>query len=186
MPRKKRIWFPQAMYHITTRGNRKSAIFLDKGDRLMYMDLLEDARARYPFHLLSYCLMTNHVHLQLQTLNDPIDKIMYLLNSKYAKYFNKKHDYVGHVFQGRYGAELIDSKQYELDVSKYIHLNPHEAKMVKKPEHYPYSSYRAYISLEKNNHVQLERILSYFPKPQAYHYKQFVEQPDVLPDFPLI
>lgn len=101
-----------------------------------------------------------------------------MLNSRYAIYFNRRHRLVGHVFQGRYRAELIDSREYELEVSKYIHLNPYAAKMVKKAEHYPYSSYRAYIFHEANEHVQTERILSYFPEPQSFHYKQFVESED--------
>ncbi|WP_096203280.1 transposase [Bacillus sp. FJAT-45350] len=184
MVRKSRVWFPHAMYHITNRGNRRTALFLDKDDRLSYLDILEETRNRFPFYLHTYCLMTNHIHLQLQTIHDPIHLIMKQLNTNYAKYFNKKHHYVGHVFQGRYGAELIDSREYELEASKYIHLNPYEAKMVVKPENYPWSSYRAYIFREANFHVQTERILSYFPHPQSFHYQQYVEHDDTLPEPP--
>lgn len=100
-----------------------------------------------------------------------------MLNSRYAMYFNKRHHLVGHVFQGRYGAELIDSAQYLLEVSRYIHLNPFEANMVKKPEDYLWSSYNAYITAAENPHTNTAKILSYFPEPQKEHYRRFVERP---------
>jgi putative transposase len=184
MARKHRICFPNAMYHITNRGVRKMIIFYDDDDYVKYLEFLEETRERHPFLLHSYCLMTNHVHLQLQTIKDPISLIMQHLNTKYAKYFNKRHDLVGHVFQGRYGAELVDSIQYELDVSKYIHLNPVEAHMVNKPEDYPWSSYRAYILSENNPHVYTQRILSHFPAPHSYYYQKFTEQQDNIGDPP--
>lgn len=180
MPRKKRISFPNAMYHITNRGVRKLTIFYDEEDYLKYLEFLEETRERFPFLLHAYCLMTNHVHLLIQTNKDPIWAIMKNLNTKYAKYFNKRHDLVGHLFQGRYGAELINSLQYELDVSKYIHLNPVEAHMVEKAEDYRWSSYRAYVFGEKNPHVYTEKILSHFPQPSSYYYFKFTEQQDHL------
>ncbi len=186
MPRKMRTWFPNAMYHITNRGVRKMTIFYDEDDYLKYLHLLEETRERYPFHIHSYCLMTNHVHLLIQTINDPISIIMKHLNTNYAKYFNKKHDFTGHVFQGRYGAELIDSVEYELDVSKYIHLNPVRAHMVKKAEEYRWTSYRAFIFNEKNPHVHTARILAYFQQPAPYHYQQFTERQERTPEPPEI
>lgn len=176
MGRKRRVWFPNAMYHITNRGNRKMAIFYDECDYLKYLELLEETRKRYPFILHSYCLMTNHIHLQLQTQQYSISITMKYLNTLYAKYFNQRHDLVGHLFQGRYGAELINSTAYERDVSKYIHLNPVEAYMVKKAEDYRWSSYRAYIYHEYNPHVDTKKLLSYFPEPSSYHYQKFTEQ----------
>jgi hypothetical protein len=101
--------------------------------------------------------------------------MMKMLNSRYAMYFNKRHRLVGHVFQGRYGAELIDSSDYLLDVSRYIHLNPVEAKMVKSPRDYRWSSYSAYISDYANPHVTTIKILSHFPEPQKENYRKFVE-----------
>lgn len=184
MPRKPRIWFPNAMYHITTRGVRKMTIFYDQADYFKYLQILEETRDQLPFILHSYCLMTNHVHLQLQTINDPIHKIMKQINTHYAIYFNKRHDLFGHVFQGRYGAELINSLDYELDVSKYIHLNPLEAHMVNKAEDYPWSSYRAYIFGEKNPHVDTKRILAHFPPPSQFHYQKFTEEKDQTPEPP--
>lgn len=175
MGRCHRICFPNAMFHVTNRGVRRMSIFFDDADRYKYLQILEETRERFPFLLHSYCLMDNHIHLQLQILNDSISIIMKHLNLNYVKYFNRRHDLVGHIFQGRYGAELIDSVEYELDVSKYIHLNPVAAGMVKNAADYQWSSYRSYLSLEENPHVYTEKILSHFPKPSSYLYQMFTE-----------
>ncbi|MDR4949883.1 transposase [Neobacillus cucumis] len=177
MSRKHRVWFPGAKYHITSRGNRRSSIFYDDYDREAYLQLLEEARRYFPFYLHTYCLMTNHIHLQIETIHHHPKDMMKMLNSRYAMYFNKRHHLVGHVFQGRYGAELIDSKDYLLDVSRYIHLNPVEANMVKSPSDYRWSSYAAYVSISNlvNPHITTTKILSHFPEPQKEHYRKFVE-----------
>lgn len=174
MARKRRAWFPGAKYHITSRGIRKSPLFYDDTDRLHYLNLMAETQIRYPHILHTYCLMTNHIHLQLETIDIPPGKIMHHLHNKYAKYFNKRYDYIGHVFEGRYEAKWIDSAAYELDLSKYIHLNPLEAKMVDQLEDYPWSSCRAYILNEKNSLVTTKQILSYFPTPQSSEYKKFL------------
>ncbi|MED4227920.1 transposase [Neobacillus cucumis] len=175
MSRKHRVWFPGAKYHITSRGNRRSSIFYDDFDREAYFQFLEEARCYFPFYLHTYCLMTNHIHLQIETIHHHPKDMMKMLNSRYAMYFNKRHNLVGHVFQGRYGAELIDSKDYLLDVSRYIHLNPVEANMVKSPSDYRWSSYAAYISDYVNPHITTTKILSHFREPQKEHYRKFVE-----------
>ena len=128
--------------------------------------------------------MTNHIHLQLETTNTSPSIIMSNLNTKYAKYFNKKYDYSGHVFDKRYNAGLIDSAPYELDVSKYIHLNPLKAGLVDKLEDYPWSSYRAYVYGEENPLIDRTQIFSYFSEPQAKKYDQFVKAADCMPTVP--
>ena len=119
--------------------------------------------------------MTNHIHLQIETIQHHPKEMMKMLNSRYAMYFNKRHHLVGHVFQGRYGSELIETADYFLEVSRYIHLNPIEANMVKYPEEYPWSSYLAYISDHANPHITTTKILSHFPEPQNESYRKFVE-----------
>lgn len=175
LTRKHRVWFPGAMYHITSRGNRRTNIFFDDEDHFAYLELLEEARSYWPFILHSYCLMTNHTHLQVETIEHHPMEFMKFLNSRYAMYFNKRYDLAGHVFQGRYGAEMIDSAKYFLEVSRYIHLNPVEAKMVKSPELYPWSSYSAYVTNSLNPHITTEKTLSLFPEPQKESYRKFVE-----------
>ncbi|MEH6907546.1 transposase [Neobacillus drentensis] len=175
MSRKHRVWFPGAKYHITNRGNRRSSIFYDDFDYEAYLQLLEEACRYFPFHLHAYCLMTNHIHLQIETIHHHPKDMMKMLNSRYAMYFNKRHRLVGHVFQGRYGAELIDSSDYLLDASRYIHLNPVDANMVKSPEDYKWSSYTAYVTDSVNPHITTTKILSHFPEPKKENYRKFVE-----------
>ena len=174
LARKRREWFLGAKYHITSRGIRRSALFHDDADREHYLDLLAETKRRHPFFLHTYCLMTNHIHLQLETITTPTGVIMQHLHNKYAKYFNKRYEFTGHVFENRYDAQWIDSAAYELDVSKYIHLNPLEANMVTKLEDYRWSSYRSYILQEKNPLITTEQILSYFPAPQREEYEKYV------------
>jgi putative transposase len=180
MSRKHRVWYPGATYHITARGNRRTALFEDQNDYLTYLSILEDVRSQYPFILHSYCLMTNHIHLQLETTSHHIQLIMKEMHSRYAIYFNRRHDYIGHLFQGRYGAKLIDSVAYFLDASRYIHLNPVEANIVQFPHDYRWSSYPAYITSTRNPHVFTSKILSYFPEPKQIYYQYFVERQDPL------
>jgi putative transposase len=175
LSRKHRVWFPGARFHITSRGNRRSAIFYDDFDREAYLQFLEEARCYFPFYLHSYCLMTNHIHLQIETIQHHPKDMMKMLNSRYAMYFNKRHRLVGHVFQGRYGSELIDSSDYLLEVNRYIHLNPVEAKMVKSPEDYRWSSYTNYISESMNPLISTTKVLSHFPEPQKENYRNFDE-----------
>ena len=176
MSRKLRAWFRGAVYHITARGNRRAKIFVDQKDYLMYLYFLEEVRKLFPFVLHSYCLMTNHLHLQIETQEHHIQDIMKKLHTDYAIYFNKRHELDGHVFQGRYGSRLILSIKYFLDVSRYIHLNPLEANIVKKPEDYRWSSYSSYLNLSKNPHIVTTKTLSYIYESSFKTYKQFVEE----------
>jgi len=96
MVRKNRVWFPGATYHITSRGNRRGDMFCDIQDRLSYMTFMKEALDIYNGKLHCYCLMTNHVHLLIETEDINVSDIMMRLNLKYAKYFNKKYEYTGH------------------------------------------------------------------------------------------
>lgn len=176
MTRKRRIWYPGATYHITARGNRRINIFVNNQDYPMYLGILEDVRSMYPFVLHSYCLMTNHLHLQIETISHHIKDIMKELHSRYAIYLNHRLKVDGHVFQGRYGAELIETNAYFLEVSRYIHRNPLEAKMVKNLFEYPWSSYSSYINLTNNPHVDRTKTYSFFIEPVHKRYQTFVEK----------
>ena len=176
MPRRHRVWYIGAIYHITARGNRRSPIFQSREDYICYLGILMDVRSTYPFILHSYCLMTNHIHLQIETIDHHISLIMKEIQSRYAVYFNKKYGYVGHVFQGRYGSKLINSLRYFLDASRYIHRNPLEADMISELSSYEWSSYPAYLNLLENPYVDLEKTLSYIPEPKIEQYRLFVEK----------
>ncbi|WP_342433073.1 transposase [Neobacillus sp. FSL H8-0543] len=179
MGRKHRAWFPGAKYHITSRGNNRSPLFYDDEDRIQYLRFLKETMNRYPFSLQSFCLMSNHTHLQLETSETSPSKIMSNLNTKFAKYFNKKYNQTGHVFEKRYGDELLDSLDYEFDVSKYIHLNPLKAGLVDRLEDYPWSSYHAYVNGEVHEFIDTKHLLSYFPDPPSTKYEAYVKSSHV-------
>lgn len=174
LARKKRIWFPGAKYHLTGRGIRRMPLFHDEEDRLEYLRLLKYTKAKMPFHLQSYCLMTNHVHLQVETLDYPPGDIIKYLHSNYAKYFNKKYEFGGHLFESRYGSVLLDSKAQELDTHRYIHLNPLRAAIVKDLNDYEWSSYRAYVGITQDAFTEREQILSSFSEPKLYNYLAYL------------
>ncbi|PPA70376.1 transposase [Jeotgalibacillus proteolyticus] len=148
MVRKRRAFLPGYFYHIVCRGNRKEPLFLQDSDFRVFFYILNQIHEKYPFEIASYCLMTNHYHLQLRPL-DPqlsISKIMSLLNKRYASYYNNRYGLTGHVFEKRFFAQLIEPKIGMLEVSYYIHLNPVTAGIVKKCKSYPWSSSHLYYN----------------------------------------
>lgn len=175
MPRKPRVWYPGAIYHIMCRGNHRHVIFRDDEDRQVYLTKLLEAKEMHKYNLLSYCLMTNHVHLQIETSHVAIGEIMKRINMMYVIYFNKKYNFVGHLFQGRYRSELIETDAYNLEISKYIHLNPVKANMVQFPLEYAWSSYQDYLGERKDKLVSTEKILSYFKGNDPLQYQKYVE-----------
>lgn len=146
MARPLRIEYEGALYHVTARGNERGKIFYTKTDYRKFKEYLTDAQIKYGFVIHCYILMTTHYHILIETPNKNLSKIMHHLNSSYTTYINIKRKRSGHLFQGRYKAILVDKDSYLLELSRYMHLNPVRAKMVERPEEYPYSSYSAYIS----------------------------------------
>jgi hypothetical protein len=118
--------------------------------------------------------MTNHVHLQIETIDHTLSEIIKLAHTKYASYFNRVYNLDGHVFQGRYGSQLILDDHYFLEVSRYIHRNPLEAKMVDAPQDYPWSSYSLYINGADDSFISKTKTLSHFSNLSAY--RNFVEK----------
>ena len=144
MARPLRIEFPHALYHVTSRGDRKEPIFLDDADRVGFLALLDEACERFDAVVLAYCLMGNHYHLVLTTRGANLSQLMRQLNGVYTQRFNRRHGKVGHVFQGRFKAILVDRDDYLLAVCRYVDLNPVRASMVRAPGDWPWSSYRAH------------------------------------------
>jgi putative transposase len=174
MPRQPRKWIPGATYHIMMRGNRKALIFHEPKDYRNFLNILSRSSKKNPFLLHSYCLMNNHIHLLLETIAVPPTAIFQQVNTCYAMYYNKKYDAVGHLFQGRFKAKHVDTPSYLLGVSKYIHLNPVEANLVRQPELYPWSSYPAYLLKQQNPLVHTGKILSFFPECPQSQYNEFI------------
>lgn len=178
MARKKRIWESDYFYHIVCRGNRRDALFNDDRDFKTFLHILHQINQKTPFELTSYCLMTNHFHLQMRSKEQPISNVMSLINKRYADYYNTKNRVTGHVFEKRFYDKFIGTKHGMLEVSRYIHLNPVEAGMVEKAEHYRWSSYRYYLHTTSGPLLNMNVILDCFTGSEAEkrgEYREFVE-----------
>ncbi len=176
MARKKRVWYPGAIYHLMGRGNRHQKIYGDEEDFQVFISLIKAVMVKYPFDIHSFCLMTNHYHFLLETKVDEVWKIMKYLVQNYTQYYNCKYRCDGHLFQGRYRSCLVEDDAYFLHTSRYIHLNPVKANMVAHPEDYKWSSYQTLIGMKDLSFVTRDRVLSYFNKPENHAYRLFVEE----------
>jgi putative transposase len=146
MARPSRIHLPATLYHVVSRGN-KEAIFADDRDYLRFLSMLASALGRFAFRCHAYCLLWNHFHLLIEAGVHPIWRLMQQLNSRYCQSFNRVHNRVGHVVQGRYKSPLIDNDVYFLRAVRYIVRNPVAAGLVTRPEDWIWSSYRATAGL---------------------------------------
>ena len=117
---------------------------------MRFLDMVQDAQEMYGFTVHAICLMTNHFHIEIETSEVALSRIMQRIKSLYAEDFNYRHHYSGHLFEGRYNACLILNDRYFLEVSRYIHLNPVKAGMVREPAAYEYSSYGAYAPCDED------------------------------------
>src|SRR5437773_4061213 len=177
MARKSRAEVAGGLYHVITRGNNRRPIFNSAADYEKFLSLLAAQKARLPFFLYAYCLMTNHVHLLIERRADPIGRIMHRLLTGYSQYYNRRHQRVGHLFQGRHMAILCQSDRYLSELVRYIHLNPVRAGMVNSPELYKYSGHRAYLGLEPAGIVNIDPVLRHFGTQKRLAreaYEQFV------------
>ena len=143
MARPLRIEFPGAVYHVTSRGNERKPIFRDDQDRKMFLDTLADVTFRYNWVCHAYCLMDNHYHLLIDTPDGNLSIGMRQLNGMYTQRFNKRHGRVGHLFQGRFKAILVQKDSHLLEACRYVVLKPVRAKRVDRPEEWIWSSYGA-------------------------------------------
>lgn len=189
MSRKKRVWYPGAIYHVMSRGNRRTVLFKDTSDYLRFLECIALSRKRYGFRIHSMCLMTNHFHIAIETDRTELWKIMQKILHPYSMDFNHKYHFSGHLFESRYTACLIEDERYFLEVSRYIHLNPVKAKMVREPLDYEFSSYgrflgngRSEIGRERSRCTEMiyeltetSRVLSCFRNDPNEQYRMFVE-----------
>jgi putative transposase len=173
-----RYFQKNSYYHVYNRGNRKQNIFFQNKDYERFLERLREYKDKFDITILGYCLMPNHFHFLLRQESDiPISLFMLRLCTSYAKYFNIKYEEVGSLFQGRFKAKIIDSDEYLLQVSRYVHRNPLS---ISTPgvelTAYPWSSYAAYVNGEKNNIIDSSYILNYFSENNYLKdYKQFTE-----------
>ncbi|WP_257284586.1 transposase [Endozoicomonas sp. SESOKO1] len=142
MSRPLRIEYAGALYHVTSRGNERKPIYREEVDFNLFLDTLAEVCDRFNWVIHSWCLMTNHYHLVVETPDGNLSAGMRQLNGVYTTRFNRRHGRVGHLFQGRYKAILVDKSSYLLELSRYVVLNPVRARMVDHPGDWLWSSYR--------------------------------------------
>ena len=189
-----KIFAPNSYYHVFNRGNNKQDIFLDKQDHMLFLWRLKEAllpgsadftpKGRYSrkllpegaFNLFAYCLMPNHFHLLIkQDTEIPVSKLITKVCTSYAKYFNKKYERVGQVFQDQFKAIKVEKDSYLLWLSAYIHQNPRVAGLVNNLENWEWGSYLDYIGLRQGKLCDRNFILGMMDK-NVEKYKIFVEQ----------
>jgi len=172
--------YPGALYHLTSRGNAREAIFLDDADRRRLLDTLSDVVARHRWVCHAYCLMENHYHLVIETPEGSLSRGMQLLNGVYTQWFNRRHQRTGHLFQGRFKAILVEKESYLLELARYVVLNPVRAGMVQTPRDWPWSSYLATAGyIEPPLYLTVDWILSQFApdRERAIRaYRRFVQE----------
>ncbi len=143
MSRPLRIEWAGGLYHVTSRGDRREAIVEDDADRRAWVRVLGECCERFGWRVHAWCLMSNHYHLLLETLEPNLSLGMRQLNGVWSQEFNRRHRRVGHVFQGRYKAIMVEREAYLRELARYVVLNPVRAGMVNDPGEYAWSSYRA-------------------------------------------
>jgi REP-associated tyrosine transposase len=185
-----RVEFEGALYHVTARGNRRQAIFASEADREHFLGLLVQALGRFGVELHGFVLLSNHFHLLARTRRANLSRWMHWLMVSYTGWFNRRHGKVGHLFQGRYKALLVESGEYVLGLSRYMHLNPVRGKRLglgdpRQRRHrlrtYRWSSYRGYAGLARqwefvSEELVLEELGGRGPKERRLRYRQFVEE----------
>jgi putative transposase len=182
MPRRLRIEFEGAIYHVMARGNARQDIVHDDDDRQRLLADLEDTVGRTGWELLSFVALSNHLHLLIKTPQPNLARGMQRFLSRYAQWSARRRRRPGHLFQGRYKAEMIEDESYYWTVSRYIHLNPVRAGLVPRPEHWPWSSYPDLVAPERRRPwVGTEALLAAWRgdcggNDPASAYRRFVEE----------
>jgi REP element-mobilizing transposase RayT len=149
MGRPLRIEYPGAIYHVTSRGDRQEPIFRGPDDRQLLLDIVDHAMSRMDAEMFAFCLMGNHYHFVLRTRQANLSGLMRHVNGEYTRAFNRRHRLVGHVFQGRFHAVLVDRDAYLVEVCRYVELNPVRAGLVSEVVDWPWCSYAAHVGFER-------------------------------------
>lgn len=179
MPRIARILPEEGVFHVLTRGNNRQDTFHCPEDYQSYLEILKQVQRKHPFKIYHYCLMSNHVHLLLETISgSSLSVIMKKINLGYALYYKKRYRHVGHFWQDRFKSLLIEKDEYLLACAAYIELNPVKAGMVITPQEYGYSSYRFYFQGERSHFLSrnpLYEDLGVDEPMRRQNYQVFVE-----------
>ena len=177
MARPARIEYEGAFYHVMNRGNGGENIFIDNKDRYKFYEILGNVEKKHGIIIYAFVLMSNHYHLLFETPFSNLSRSVKQLNSDYALYFSRRHRKPGHLFQGRFKAMLVEKEAYILELSRYIHLNPNRAGIVKHPEKYKWSSLNSYIKgkLKLPFNLHWEWMLLTFGKKRSVAGRNYIE-----------
>lgn len=156
MPRRPRVHFHGALYHVISRGNQRQKIYKDDVDYRRFETLLDEVIQRHSLVLYAYVLMPNHFHLLLEVGRAPLSKAMQSLLYRYTRRYNQRYRKIGHLFQGRYKAILCDRESYLMELIRYLHLNPVRGGMVSDPSRYSWSSHGAYLCGKSTSGLAVE------------------------------
>ena len=177
MARKARIHIPGGLYHVMLRGNGGQDIFFCPEDRYRLFILIQEGIERFGHRVHAFCLMGNHIHLAIQVSDIPLSRIMQNLSFRYTRWINSSYKRMGHLFQGRYKALLVDKDSYLLELVRYIHLNPVRASLVDDPDEYEWSGHRSYLGKEHIPWLTCDAVLAQFGstvKEGREQYARFV------------
>lgn len=180
MPRPKRIHYEGAVYHVTSRGNERRKIVVNDADRWQFLKVLAEVVEEEKVVCHAWVLMDNHYHLLLETPAGNLSRAMKYLNGIYTQRFNRKHHRTGRLFRGRFKAIVVEKEAYLKELCRYLVLNPVRAKIVKKPEQWKWSSYRATAGLaQKEPWLETDWLLVQFGKSRkraVESYRAFVNE----------
>ncbi|WP_372882325.1 transposase [Psychromonas sp.] len=180
MSRPLRLEFAGALYHVTSRGNERKTIYHQEDDFDLFLKILSDVCEQFNWVIHAYCLMTNHYHFLVETPDANLSKGMRQLNGVFTQSINRKHHRVGHLFQGRYKAILVDKDAYLLELCRYIILNPVRARMVDSPSEWLWSSWHNMVGSKTSPPwLATDALLQLFSsnrKQAIGEYVQFVEE----------
>jgi putative transposase len=177
MARRQRFHQSLTLYHVMLRGNDGQPIFFEEEDKERLCHLLREGINRFGHLIHAFCFMKNHIHLAVQVQEIPLSRIMQNVAFRYSQYINKKYDRIGHLFQGRFKAIVVDGEGYFNELVRYIHLNPVRAGLVDSPEKYKWSSHNAYLLQEQESWITTKVVLKKFGNsiPEALNrYLSFI------------
>lgn len=185
MARPLRIEYPYAYYHVTCRGNERKDIFKDNRDRSVFLERLQSSLEIYTVKLHAYVLMNNHFHLMVETPKANLSEFMRHVNVSYTGFYNRRHRRVGHLYQGRFKAIVVEADSYLLELSRYVHLNPVRIGFMRRPGYkeklkylrkYPWSSLGGYLTYRKRRPWVIYREVLAYVKGSREKYARFVEE----------
>ncbi len=162
MPRHARLFIPGATYHVYCRVARGEFVFDDQSEAVEFVEILRDVRNLDGWTILAWCLMGNHFHLVLTTRNVDLWRSMARFQGTVSRRYNRRHGYLGRLWQSRYRARVIDSDLYFRQVIAYVHLNPVAAGVVDDPARYSFSGHRELLGLVRPHVVDRSAVLSAF------------------------